>query len=256
MRGALAPAAAQAPGRGGRAARAPGAPDRGGALGARAHGVAREEAEAALAEVSARRQEAEEGLARRTEQREALARRAFAARSAAERIDLRLERTRDVAGGLEERVERRQAQLLALRAEATDDQPDEAGRERIQALEAELERLDAERAAELERELEALSGARTEAAARVAGLATAVEERRAELRAADEACEVARRARRAAETSAEAAHREAARVGGELAAVNQFLRSQAGAPGGARSLADELEVDSGCELALAAALGG
>jgi chromosome segregation protein len=67
---------------------------------------------------------------------------------------------------------------------------------------------------------------------------------------------VARRARRAAETSAEAARREAARVGGELASVNQFLRSHAGAPGGARSLADELEVQPGCELALAAALGG
>jgi chromosome segregation protein len=218
--------------------------------------AARAEAEQALAEVAARREQAEEALAQRTEQREALARRVFAARSAAERLELRLERTRDVASGLGERVERRSAQLDALRAQAEEDQPDEAGRERIEALEAELSRLDEERAAELERELAELSAAREAAAAGVAELAGVVEERRASLRAADEACEVARRARRAAEASAEAARREAARVGGELASVNQFLRSQAGAPGGARSLADELEVESGCELALAAALGG
>ena len=38
--------------------------------------------------------------------------------------------------------------------------------------------------------------------------------------------------------------------------MNQFLRSHAGAPGGARALADALEVEPGCELALAAALDG
>jgi chromosome segregation protein len=216
--------------------------------------AAREEAQAALAEVAARRQEAEEALARRTEQREALARRVFAARSSAERVELRLDRTRETAATLAERVERRAAQLRTLHAQAEEDRPDEVGRERVQALEAELERLDAERADELE--LEALAASRDEAAARVTELAAVVEERRAELAAADQASEVARRARRAAETSAEAARREAAKIGGELASVNQFLRSHAGAPGGARSLADELEVQPGCELALAAALGG
>jgi chromosome segregation protein len=54
----------------------------------------------------------------------------------------------------------------------------------------------------------------------------------------------------------EAARREAARVGGELAAVNQFLRNQIGSPQGAPSLADGLEVDPGYELALSAALDG
>ena len=47
-----------------------------------------------------------------------------------------------------------------------------------------------------------------------------------------------------------------ARIGGELAAVNQFLRHQAGAPSGAPALADDLDVDAGYELALAAALDG
>jgi chromosome segregation protein len=218
--------------------------------------AARDAAEQELTDVAARREEAEEALHRRTEQREALAKRVYAARSAAERVELRLERTRETAESLAERVERRTAQLAALRAQAEEDQPDEAGRERIEALEASLAELDAERADALERELASLTSTREAAAQRVAELASVVEERRAALAEADEACDVARRARRAAETSAEAARRDAARVGGELASVNQFLRSQAGAPGGARSLAGELEVEPGCEMALAAALGG
>ncbi len=218
--------------------------------------AARDEAQAALEAVTARRQEAEAALQRRTEQREALARRVFAARSAAERVELRLERTRETVESIAERAERRTAQLAALREQAEEDQPDEAGRERIEALEATLAELDAERADALERELQSLADVRAAAAARVAELATVVEQRRAALAEADEACDVARRARRAAETSAEAARRDAAKAGGELASVNQFLRSQAGAPGGARALADELEVEAGYELALAAALGG
>jgi chromosome segregation protein len=218
--------------------------------------AARDEAQAELGAVAARREAAEEALAKRTEQREALAQRAFRARSSAERVELRLERTGETADNVAERIERRTGQLVALRAQAAEDQPDEAGRERIGALEAELERLDAERAAELERELAALEQQRAAAAERVAGLSAEVERRRAALREADEAADIARKARRAAETSAEAARREAARVGGELAAVNQFLRSHSSAPGGARALADELEVEPGCELALAAALGG
>ncbi|HXS43110.1 MAG TPA: AAA family ATPase, partial [Solirubrobacteraceae bacterium] len=217
---------------------------------------ARDAADRALAEVAERRQDAEEALARRTERREALARRAFAARAAAERVELRLERTRETAASLAERAERRGDQLEALRARAAEDAPDDAGRDRIEALEAELAELDARRAQALERELAALERERATAAARAAELASAVAARRAELADADEACEVARRARRAAEGSAEAARREAARVGGELAAANQGLRSHAGAPGGGVALADGLEVEPGLELALAAALGG
>ncbi|HKE80467.1 MAG TPA: AAA family ATPase [Solirubrobacteraceae bacterium] len=218
--------------------------------------AAREEAQAALTEVAKRREEAEEALARRTEEREALARRVFAARSASERVELRLERTRETADAIEERIERRARQLAGLQAQAEEDKPDEAGRERIEALEAELERLDAERAAALERELAALSQQREAAAARTTELAAVVDERRAALSEADEACDVARGARRAAETSAEAARRDAARVGAELASANQFLRTHASAPGGTRSLADELEIEAGYELALAAGLGG
>src|SRR4029079_11794957 len=80
--------------------------------------------------------------------------------------------------------------------------------------------------------------------------------RRAERREADAAAEAARATRRDAERDVEAARREATRVGSELAACNQRLRLHQGAPRGARSLADELEVEAGCERALAAVLGG
>ncbi|MGI9080856.1 MAG: AAA family ATPase, partial [Thermoleophilaceae bacterium] len=61
--------------------------------------------------------------------------------------------------------------------------------------------------------------------------------------------------RRDAERAAEAARGEAAAAGAELAAVNQFLRSSAGPGGSIRALSDQLEVEPGYELALAAALG-
>jgi chromosome segregation protein len=71
----------------------------------------------------------------------------------------------------------------------------------------------------------------------------------------DAAADAARRARRELDTAAERARRESARIGAELAKVNQFLRSHAGAPGGATALADSLTAAPGYELALAAALG-
>jgi chromosome segregation protein len=217
--------------------------------------AAREQAQAQLGVVAARREAAEEALAKRSEVREALYARAQTARSSGERIELRLERTRETAQSLAERAERRTRELELLRAQAAEDQPDDAGLARIEALEAELARLAADHQAELERELAALESQRATAAAEVERLAGVVDERRSALAAADEAADVARRARRAAEASAEAARRDAAKIGAQLAAANQFLRSHTSLDG-ARSLAHELTVQPGFELALAAALGG
>jgi chromosome segregation protein len=226
------------------------------AAAAQAARLARDEADAGLSAVAARRQAAEEALARRSEHREALVRRASVTRSAAERVELRLERTRETIGTLAERIDSRERQLGVLRAQAAEDQPDEHGRERIQVLEAELERLDADRERALERELAALGAEQAAAQAREGELAERAAACREALRTADAAAEAARRARREAERRAEAARRDAARIGADLSRANQFLRSHAGAPGGARALADELQVEDGLELALAAALGG
>jgi chromosome segregation protein len=217
---------------------------------------ARDETQAELAAIATRRQAAEEALAQRTEERERLVRGVSVARGAQDRIELRTERVTEAAELTAERIERREAQLAALRAEAELDAPDEVGNERIAALEAELAQLAEEHEAALVRELEALEHGRVSAAARVAELDTLLAERQSALADADRAAEVARQARRAAETSSEAARREAARVGAELAAANQFLRSHAAPPDGARSLAGDLEVQPGFETALAAVLAG
>ncbi len=218
--------------------------------------AARAEAERRLSAVAKRREVAEAALQARTEQREELAGRVYRARGASDKIELRGERAQETATSLAERIARREVQIAALEAEAAADAPDEAGRERVAQLEEELAQLDRDHEAELERELAALEAERVAAGERVEALQGDVAAAREALKVADAAVEAARGARREAEKAVEAARREAARVGAELAAANQFLRSHAGAPGGARALSGELAVADGYELALAAALDG
>src|SRR3954447_26944604 len=93
-----------------------------------------EAAEAELTSVAQRREQAEEAFAAHSRVREALAGELFAARSAAERIGLRLERARDVERSAGEGGERRRAELTALEASAASAGPDEAAAERVAAL--------------------------------------------------------------------------------------------------------------------------
>ncbi|MEA2283521.1 MAG: chromosome segregation protein, partial [Solirubrobacteraceae bacterium] len=235
----------------------------------RAAGIARAEAEAQvaavraaaeatereLAEVGARRERAEQALASRGSEREGIANRFYAARSAGERIALRQESARQSASTLAARSARRRELLAALEAEAAADPGDDGTAERIAGLESELAQLAEGRKVRLERELAALESRRAAAAEELNRRAADAADAAAGRSQADAAAEAARRARRAVESEAEAARREAASVGSELAKVNQFLRSHAGAPGGATALADGLSAASGYELALAAALG-
>ena len=225
--------------------------------------AAREEAQAALDAVAARRQEAEQAMARRSEQREAFAQRVYRARSAGERVELRLERTRATAEDLVERAERRGHELRALQALAAADgaAASDAGEQRIAALEAELEQLAADHAVQLEQELAELEQARAAAVAATAEGQRRVDAARALLSSATAAAEAVRTRRRETDRGLEATRRERARVGAELAACNQFLRTRAAVGAGpdgaaARSLADALEVTPGYERAVAAALGG
>jgi chromosome segregation protein len=213
------------------------------------------EVEAQLADVARRREAAEEALTSRGADRDELSNRFHSARAAAERIEGREEAARAAVATLTDRAMRRRALVEALESEAAGDEPDEAGEERVQALEAELEQLAADRAERLARELAELDAQRDAAAVETARLASIAAEAAEARRAADAAFEAARAARRAAEGEADKARREAARVGADLAGVNQFLRAHAGAPGGARALADSLRAVDGAELALAAVLG-
>jgi chromosome segregation protein len=222
------------------------------ATGARA---ARDKIDAALAAVRTEREQAEQALASRGAEREILSRRLMSARAAAERLALRLEHSRGAEANVRDRAARARARLELLDAEIAADAPDDSAAERIAALEAELTRLAADAQAEIELEVAALEERRAAAAGALAKAEAELDDFGAALKRADHAADVARAARREAEGSADSARREAARIGGELAAVNHFLRAHTGAPGGAPALADELDVDAGLELALAAALG-
>jgi chromosome segregation protein len=211
--------------------------------------------ESELGEVARRRQAAEEALSQRGSARESLSHRFYAARSAGERIGLRLDAVGRALAELEDRTGRRRASIAGLRAEAEADTGDDGAAERIAALEAELAELAEDHRVRLERELAELEAGREAAAAALAGLTEAAEAAGAVARQRVAAAEAARAARRELDTAAERARRESARVGAELAKVNQFLRAQAGAPGGAPALADALTAAPGYELALSAALG-
>src|SRR5579875_2635165 len=174
--------------------------------------------------IAARREAAEEALASRSAQREELSRRSFAAQSAAQRVDDRAHAIRAAAATLQAR------------------------------LEAELNEVELERERRLAAELAGLEEQAAAARSATSELAAAVEEARARREEVERRSERASQQVREAERRVEQARREAARIGGELAAVNQFLRVQAGRPGGAPALAEQLEVDPGYELALAAAL--
>ncbi len=209
-----------------------------------------------LEAVAKRREAAEEALAARSAQREELSRRAYAARGAAERIGYRAESARAAASSIEARLARYREIEAALAAEAAADHEDPEAAQRITSLEDSVAALDRDREAELARQLAELEEQLAEAGRRAAAQAEGVAAAQAEREQAEAAAEGVRGEVRDAERAVEAARREAARVGGEVAAVNQFLRHHAGAPHGAAALADELDVDAGYELAVAAALDG
>ncbi|MEA2159229.1 MAG: chromosome segregation protein [Solirubrobacteraceae bacterium] len=209
-----------------------------------------------LQAVARRREQAEEALAERSAQREELSRRCFVAQSAGERLAYRAEAVRNATTGLEGRLEGRRASLSQLQDQHAGDAPDPQAAERIAALQTEIAALDQDRQAELARQLAELEQQLTAAGTRRAELAAATDQTRRAREESEGRLEQARQSVREAERAVEVARREAARVGGELAAVNQFLRAQSIAPGGVSTLSEELEVDPGYELALAAALDG
>jgi chromosome segregation protein len=224
--------------------------------GAKAARAERDEADGLLAGVATRRVAAEQAFAALTAQRERLQGRVYSARSAAERIGIRLERARDQERAAIEGGQRRRAQLGLLErglGEAGD--PAEGIGERIASLEAELATLEGAREERMRGELEGLERERGQALARRAELEAAAAGRRETLAGAQAAAERSRWERREAERAAEAARSSAARVGAELAAVNQFLRTAGDTSGGAEALSGALDVDPGCETAVAAVLG-
>ena len=192
-------------------------------------------------------------------QREELSRRRFAAQSAGERVSYRAEAVRAAARDLEGRLRGDRERLARLSEAALADAPDAQADARIAELEQELAALDRDREAELARQLAELEG-QLEAARRsrrrpVSGRSSERSAAREQARERLEQARAEHAGRRAGGRGR--ARREAARVGGELAAVQPVPaqprpRLRAAPP----SLADALDVAPGYELAVAAALDG
>ena len=218
--------------------------------------AARAEVAREVAEIGRQREAAEEALASRGSRREELSQRVYTAQSAGERVGYRAEAIRAAHASVTRRLAKARETLSQLEAHEAGDVPDEEAPARIAGLQNSLAALARDREAELARQLTELEREREQAAAGSAAQAVEVETRQRAREQAEAAVEAVRAEVREAERGVEAARREAARVGGELAAVNQYLRSQAAAPGGATMLGDDLEVAPGYELALAAALDG
>ncbi|MGI8413280.1 MAG: chromosome segregation SMC family protein [Solirubrobacteraceae bacterium] len=209
-----------------------------------------------LEALAQRREVAEQVLAAASARREELSRRCFAARAAGERVSYRTQAAQGAAATVAARLKRNRERLTALRAQDRGDAPDPAVGVRIDSLQCSIVALDRDREAELARELVQLEQRLADAGAEAMSRAARVQKTRQARDGFEQRVEHIRRVLRDAERAVESARREASRVGGELAAVNQFLRSQAAPADEAVVLAHALEVDPGYELALAAALDG
>ena len=225
---------------------------------------ARDTIESRLQATIERRGQAELALSERSERHDALSRRVYEARSARERLGLRSEQIEAGARTLQRRIERLEAELASSPEQGGVDEPGidgGDGAKRISALEVELAEIEAAREQEIEQEVAELAVQQEQQKAQLERIAAEVEAARAGRERADIEAGSARERLTLAERAVQEARREAARVGAELAAANQFLRGHARVGGGAgasspKALSEELSVESGYELALAAALGG
>jgi chromosome segregation protein len=207
---------------------------------------------------------AEHALTERAERHDALSRLLYDARSSGERLALRTEQVGASAQALVRRIERVELELQALTQASANpeghgqdgENPEAtASEDRIGALESQLAEIGASREQEIEREIAELQTAREQQVSHLEqAQAEAVAAREAREQADADATD-ARERLTAAERVVQDTRREAERVGAELAAANQFLRAHARV-GGEAALSEELRIQDGYELALAAALGG
>ncbi len=212
-----------------------------------------------LEQVAGRRGAAEQALSARGARREELSRRCFQARTAGERVGDRVQALSSALAAGETRLARGRSRLQGLRADAADERGRSAEREleqRISALEAALEQAAREREREVAQEVEQLEGQRAQAESAAQACEEAAQGALAARERAEEQAEHAHATVTEAVRALERARLEAARVGSELHAVNRLLRGHELAAGGVTTVADELEVEEGYELALAAALDG
>ncbi|MGN6168805.1 MAG: AAA family ATPase, partial [Solirubrobacteraceae bacterium] len=160
------------------------------------------------------------------------------------------------AAASEARIARARERLEPLRVAQTPEHDEDAVHERIAALEAALQEATRERDAEIAREVEELGRQRSAAALGLSDREAEVARALAARDAAEERSESAHGAVGETTRDVERARLQAARVGSELHSVSQLIRGHEAAARGVPTLADEVDVEEGYELALAAGIDG
>ncbi|HEV7918021.1 MAG TPA: hypothetical protein VGO97_00465, partial [Solirubrobacterales bacterium] len=212
--------------------------------------AAREGIDGQLAEVAKLRQQAEQRIAAEAARREKLAESLYSVRSAAQRLENSRERAAERVARLTTEIDRHTAELGQLELDV---QPD-IDRSRIAVLESELAETERQGRTELEAELVDMRTQLEAARKQLVELEGIVAAKRAEAEQAEQAAAASRRALNESQQTLSGARRERARLDGELAAVDQFLR-EAASDAGADALAEQVAVEAGYELAVAAVLG-
>lgn len=206
--------------------------------------------EAQLAEVAKQREVAEQKIAAESARREKATESLYSVRSVCERIEGARDRASERVLRIESEIDRAQSELGQL---TLDVQP-EVDISRIAELESQLAEVERQGRAELEAELAEMRAQHEAAKQQLTELEAQAAAERVKAEAAEAEATAARRAVAAAQTALLEAGREAAKLDGELASVDQFLRESAGSAGDS-ALAQKLGVESGYELALTAVLG-
>ncbi|MEI6447235.1 MAG: AAA family ATPase [Actinomycetes bacterium] len=215
----------------------------------------RETLAAEAAGVAAKRSEAEEELAGRAKRRDDLAQRTFSVRAATERLGERIESVKAGLTQIDARIGSDSAEMARIEGElATGGEDPQA--DRRARLVARLTELDAELGRERAGEVEGLEAKLAEASGAVEVAKAELVRIAAEAERTQSAVVAARQAQSDADRERDRAAGELKRAERELDQLEAFLRENGGAPAGARALADGLDVDPGCELAVAAVLGG
>lgn len=212
--------------------------------------AAREQTENELKTVAERREATERQIAAEAARREQATESLYSVRSVVERIEGARERTGERVARLNEEIDRSQAELAQL----TLDVHPTVDTSRIGELEEELAKIERQGRAELEEELVEMRAEHAETERRLAVLESELKRAQERAAAAEAAASGARNAHTEARQQLAALGGESARLEGELAAVERFLRESSG-EAGERALAEQLGVEEGWETALAAVLG-
>jgi len=209
-----------------------------------------------LQKVAEQRSETEESLTEYSRRRELINSQSYEIRSTLQSVDGALAQVKRVAEHLSSDQQRQSSTVERVTEQLSRLSTGTFDNERISQIKAELLKLEEEREVAVEQQVLELQKDRNRQSQRLEQLGSELMAAKEVVVKADQELAAARELVSAAERELDKERKHSAELGGELAAVNQFLRTHTVTPGGRTPLAEKIKVKSGYELALSAALGG